>query len=561
MKESNMCERNMAESGADGRDMYDVIIVGGGPAGLSAAIYMARAKYRVLVLEKGDVGGQIRITDSIVNYPGIESTNGKALTTAMARQARSFGAEFAGEEVLDIQCNTQIKQVRTRNRVYETLGIILALGASPRKLNFQGEARFQGRGVAYCATCDGEFFTDRTVYVVGGGYAAVEEGLFLTRYARKVIMIVREEDFTCARSLGDKARENPGMEIYFHTEITGVTGESFVTGASFIDNQTGKTWESPTQREGIGVFVFAGYVPASDWLPSEIEKDSQGYLVTDQNQATNVPGVFGAGDVCVKKLRQVVTAVADGAVAATSLELYVEKLHHSLHLPELIQLANHEKRQERKQEFPERDELFDQELKKQVSELLDRMEKPVVMRVWAKRDEEQRELFAFLKELAGLSQKLTLEYAGTREIPEELWPAVRLCDGEGNDSGFCFHGIPTGEEFTSFLLAVCQLGGPGKELPKEALQLMEEPGENADVRIFVSLTCTMCPRTVQSAALLALEKGRKRRVRADVFDMSLFPALRERYQIRSVPCIVVNEERVLFGRKEEAELAREVLSG
>ncbi|MCD8130123.1 MAG: FAD-dependent oxidoreductase [Lachnospiraceae bacterium] len=538
------------------KNMYDVIIVGGGPAGLSAAIYMARAKYRVLVLEKGDVGGQIRITDNIVNYPGIESTNGKALTTAMARQARSFGAEFVGEEVIDLQCNTQIKQVKTRNRDYETLGIILALGANPRKLNFQGEAEFQGRGVAYCATCDGEFFTDRMVYVVGGGYAAVEEGLFLTRYARRVVMIVREEEFTCARTLGDKAKEHPKVEIHFHTEITGVEGESFVTKASFVDNQMGKTWESAPEKEGIGVFVFAGYVPASDWLPSEIERDRQGYLVTDKNQATNVPGVYGAGDVCVKGLRQVVTAVSDGAVAATSLELYVEKLHHSLRLPEFVQLAGGEN--EQKQKLPDSDELFDRELKNQVSELLDKMERPVVMRVWAKRDEEQRELFSFLNELAGLSQKLTLEYVGTREIPEELWPAVRLFDNEGNDSGFCFHGIPTGEEFTSFLLAICQLGGPGRELPEEAGRLLREAGEDVRVRIFVSLTCTMCPRTVQSAALLAMERKKKRRVRVDVFDLSLFPALREKYQIRSVPCIVVNEERVLFGRKEVDELAREI---
>ncbi|MCD7738286.1 MAG: thioredoxin family protein, partial [Lachnospiraceae bacterium] len=313
------------------------------------------------------------------------------------------------------------------------------------------------------------------------------------------------------------------------------------------------------EKEGIGVFVFAGYVPASDWLPSEIEKNQQGYLVTDRNQATSVPGVYGAGDVCVKGLRQVVTAVSDGAVAATSLELYVEKLHHSLRLPSFVQLVNHENQQ--KQEPPASDELFDRELRTQIRGLLERMEQPVIMKVWAKRDEEQQELFSFLNELAGLSKKLSLELAETREIPEELWPAVRLYDGGGNDSGFCFHGIPTGEEFTSFMLAVCQLGGPGRGLPEEAKRLLQEAGEDVSVQIFVSLTCTMCPRTVQSAALLAVERKKKRRVLVDVFDLSLFPALRERYQIRSVPCIVVNGERVLFGRKEVDELAREVLAG
>ncbi|MCD7806271.1 MAG: FAD-dependent oxidoreductase [Lachnospiraceae bacterium] len=553
---SHIRESDMDEGDLNERDLYDVVVVGGGPAGLSAAIYMARAKYRVLVVEKEEVGGQIRITDSVVNYPGIERIDGKALTGAMARQARRFGAEFASQEVVDLECNTRIKRVITRGRVYDTLGVILALGASPRKLNFAGEEKFQGRGVAYCATCDGEFFTDRTVYVVGGGYAAVEEGLFLTRYARRVIMIVREEDFTCARTLGDQAKAHPKIEIHFHTEITKVTGETFVTGASFRDNLTGKGWESPREKAGIGIFVFAGYVPASDWLPSEIDRNLQGYLVTDQNRATSVPGVYGAGDVCVKGLRQVVTAVADGAVAATSLELYVEQLHHRLHLPDLVRLVSREK--EDGQDLPDTDALFDRELKSRVSELLKRMEQPVIIKIWSERTDSERELFTFFDELAGLSDQLVLEYAATKEVDAELWPAIRLLDSKGNDSGFCFHGIPTGEEFTSFLLAICQLAGPAKELPKEARRLLQDRGEDVSVQIFVSLTCTMCPQTVRSAVMLAMEKESKRKVRVDVFDLSRFPQLKEKYQIRSVPCIVVDEKRVLFGRKEPEELAREI---
>ncbi len=438
------------------RDLFDVVIVGGGPAGLSAAIYLARAKYRVLVLEKGDVGGQIRITDSVVNYPGVERTDGKKLATVMARQAKRFGAEFAGEEVMDIHCNTAIKQVITKTRTYETLGILLACGANPRRLHFEGEEQFQGRGVAYCATCDGEFFTDRTVYVIGGGYAAVEEGLFLTRYAKKIVMIVREEDFTCARTIADKAKEHPKMEIHFQTEIVSVFGKAYVTGAVFKDNQTGKTWESDCEEEGIGIFVFAGYVPATDWLPSEIEKDQQGYLKTDRNQATNIPGVYGAGNLCVKNLRQTVTAVSDGAVAATSLELYVEKLHHELHIPELIQLSSDA---EDKTALPQGDAIFDRDLKTQVEEFLNRMEKKVTMKVWAKQDGKQREFVSFLTALAALSEKLSLEFATTREVEEKFQPVVRLLDEEGNDGGFGFHGIPTGEEFTSFLLAICRMGG------------------------------------------------------------------------------------------------------
>ena len=181
---------------------YDVIVVGAGPAGLSAALYAARAKYRVLVLEKEKMGGQITITSEIVNYPGVEKTNGTELTEQMRRQAEAFGAEFAMAEVKGIDLAGEIKTVKTDKGEYQAPGIVLAVGANPRKLGFAGEREYQGRGVAYCATCDGEFFTGMDVFVIGGGFAAAEEAVFLTKYARKVTIIVREEDFTCAKAVG-----------------------------------------------------------------------------------------------------------------------------------------------------------------------------------------------------------------------------------------------------------------------------------------------------------------------------------------------------------------------
>ena len=205
---------------------YDVIIVGGGPAGLSAAIYMARARYKVLVMEKEKIGGQITITAEIVNYPGVERTSGKELTQSMKEQAEAFGAEFVMAEVLDMELQEDIKVLHTTAGEYRALGVVLATGANPRKLGFKGEKEFQGRGVAYCATCDGEFFTDMEVFVIGGGFAAAEEGIFLTKYAKKVTMIVREDDFTCAATIADQVKKEEKITVKFNTEIVEAGGES-----------------------------------------------------------------------------------------------------------------------------------------------------------------------------------------------------------------------------------------------------------------------------------------------------------------------------------------------
>lgn len=200
------------------KNLYDLVIIGGGPAGLSAALYMARAKYRVLVLEKAEIGGQITITSEIVNYPGVEKTSGKELTENMFRQAQNFGAEFAPAEVLDMKLDSEIKTLYTTKGEYRSLGVLLATGANPRKLGFKGEREFQGRGVAYCATCDGEFFSGLEVFVIGGGFAAVEEAMFLTKYARKVTIVVRKKEFSCARTVSDRLKEFGTIRVLFETD-------------------------------------------------------------------------------------------------------------------------------------------------------------------------------------------------------------------------------------------------------------------------------------------------------------------------------------------------------
>ncbi len=208
-------------------NLYDVVIIGGGPAGLTAALYLARARYRVVVVEKEHFGGQITITSEVVNYPGVERVSGAELTETMRKQAQSFGAEFLLSEVTKLELEGEIKQVHTGRGVLSCFGVLLATGAHPRMVGFQGEEEFRGHGVAYCATCDGEFFTGKEVFVVGGGFAAAEESVFLTKYAKHVTILIRGEDFSCAQSTADAARANEKITVVTNSRVLGeVSGDS-----------------------------------------------------------------------------------------------------------------------------------------------------------------------------------------------------------------------------------------------------------------------------------------------------------------------------------------------
>ena len=307
-------------------NLYDVIIVGGGPAGLTAALYLARAKYRVLVLEKAQFGGQIAITHEVVNYPGIARTSGKALTDTIRQQAENFGAEFQLAEATGFTLAGDVKTVHTPQGEYRCFGILLATGAHPRTIGFLGEEEHKGRGVAYCATCDGEFFTGKEIFVVGGGYAAAEESVFLTKFARHVTVLVRKDDFSCAASVAEQAKNHEKITVLYHTVMEEVSGENGLNYARYKNTATGEVTEYKSE-EGFGVFVFAGYAPATEAVKGMVELDTQGYIVTDASLKTSVEGVYAAGDVCIKPLRQVVTATGDGALAATELEKYVAAKH------------------------------------------------------------------------------------------------------------------------------------------------------------------------------------------------------------------------------------------
>ncbi|MDW2799095.1 FAD-dependent oxidoreductase [Clostridium boliviensis] len=537
-------------------ELYDVIIVGAGPAGLSAAIYAARARFKVLVLEKEKIGGQITITSEIVNYPGIEKTDGAELTEKMRLQAQSFGAEFQMAKVTDFDFSGDIRIVKTDKGDYRTLGIVLALGANPRTLGFAGEKVYKGRGVAYCATCDGEFFTGMDVFVIGGGFAAAEEAVFLTKYAKKVTVIVREEDFTCAASVADKAKNHEKIEVHYQTEIVEASGDRLLRSARFKDRKTGREWSyKAPEGESFGIFVFAGYVPDTDLVKGKLELDSHGYLITDHNQMTGIPGVYGAGDVCIKNLRQVVTAVSDGAVAATSLEKYVAEVYEKLNLsPRESEPGVKDRNEDTKQPEESGEENFiNSEMRQQLEGLFHKFQTKVVVKALLDQSRLSSEMASFLKELSGISDKVETitERASDKSEPDEALPVLCVLREDGTETGIRFYGIPGGHEFNSFIIGLYNAAGPGQSLSSEETDRIHRLEKELTIKIAVSLSCTMCPTTVMSAGRIAADSSK---VKAWTYDLAYYPELKKRYQIMSVPCMIINDEIVEFGKKSVEEL-------
>ena len=528
-------------------NLYDVIILGGGPAGLTAALYLARAKYRTLVLEKEKFGGQITITHEVVNYPGVMKTTGEELTETMRRQAESFGAEFMLAEAESLDLSGDVKIVKTSRGELKAFGVLLATGAHPRMVGFKGEADFRGRGVAYCATCDGEFFTGKEVFVVGGGFAAAEEAVFLTKYARHVTILVRKDDFSCAASVADAAKNHPKITVLTNTEVEEVLGDSSLRAIRYRNNRTGEVTEYRDPKgDNIGVFVFAGYAPATALVKGVAELDEQGYVITDRNMKTNVDGLYAAGDVCVKALRQVVTAVGDGALAATELEKYAAAMQQKTGLhPEMPQ------KKEEKKEAPatpaSASGLFDEGMLAQLNAVFARMANKLILKLHLDERAVSAELKAYMEELARLTDKLSVQKVSGGEDA----PCVKVCRADGSETGLAFHGVPGGHEFTSFVLGLYNAAGPGQALDNEVRSQIASLGKKK-VQVLVSLSCTMCPDLVTAAQRIAAENEN---ITAEVYDLSHFPALREKYNVMSVPCLVVNDgEMVTFGKKNISQL-------
>lgn len=309
--------------------IYDVIILGAGPAGLAAGLYAGRSRLDTLIIEKGKDGGQIAITDEIENYPGqmVEGESGPSLIARMTEQAKKFGAERVTDTINEVVLEGPVKKVICTNGTYESRVIIIATGASPRPIGCIGEKEFMGKGVSYCATCDASFFEDFEVFVVGGGDSAVEEAMYLTKFARKVTIIHRRDELRAAKSIQEKAFANPKLHFMWDTVVEELHGDGILSAMTVKNVKTGElTRIDADEDDGMfGVFGFIGYNPRSELFVDKVDMEN-GYIVTDADMHTNIEGVYAAGDIRKKSLRQVVTAAADGAIAAMQAEHYISNL-------------------------------------------------------------------------------------------------------------------------------------------------------------------------------------------------------------------------------------------
>lgn len=304
--------------------IYDVIILGAGPGGLAAGLYAGRSRLSTLLIEKGQDGGQIAITDEIENYPGqeLEGESGPTLIARMTKQAEKFGVERVSDTIKEVQLEGDIKIIKSEKGEYQAKNVIIATGAYSRPIGCKGEREYMGKGVSYCATCDANFFEDLEVYVVGGGDSAVEEAMYLTKFARKVTVIHRRNELRAAKSIQEKAFANPKLDFLWDTVVEEIYGDDILQGMIVKNVKTGETKKIEADPDdGIfGLFGFIGTVPNSGLFKGIIDMDERGYIKTDEDMHTNVPGVYAVGDIRIKSLRQVVTAAADGAIAAVQVE-------------------------------------------------------------------------------------------------------------------------------------------------------------------------------------------------------------------------------------------------
>ena len=303
----------------------DLVIVGGGPAGLSAAIYARRSLLDAVTLEREALGGQMILTSDIDNYPGVPESDGFSISDAMRAQAEGLGAQIELDPVESVTRDDETGRflVRAASGSYDTAAVILAAGARPRKAGFEGEERFSGHGVSYCATCDGMFYRNKQVFVIGGGNSAAEEALFLARLASKVTVIVRKDHLRAQASVISELERNEKVEIRLLTSIVGVDGADLPTAITFRDNATGELFTENYDEGSFGIFVLVGRDPETELVADLVDLDGTGYVITDERMATRTAGLYVAGDARAKPLRQIVTAAADGAVAATSVAAYL----------------------------------------------------------------------------------------------------------------------------------------------------------------------------------------------------------------------------------------------
>ena len=530
--------------------IYDLIIIGGGPTGLTAGIYAGRAKLNVLILEKSSIGGQIYLTNEVANYPGIFETTGSNYAEQLKKQAEAFGVEIISGEVTIMDFSKEIKEIRTSTNSYKGYSVLIATGASPRKLGFPGEDEYTGRGVAYCATCDGEFFTDMDVFVIGAGFAAAEEAMFLTKFARKVTVIAREPEFTCAKSIADKVLANSKIEVKFNTEILEANGDIQLRSAKFKNNITNEIFEyKANEGESFGIFVFIGYEPQSKLFKDIITLDNQGFIPTDEDLATNIEGVYAAGDIRPKKLRQLVTAVSDGATAAFSIEKYVHDLKGKLG----VEKDENGSKTTSEIKHPIK-KFLDDNIQNQLKDIFAKFDKKVkVVLIKDPEIAKSIQMEEFLSEISSLSDKIDFHSLNKNEnlelekkVDAERFPTIAFFDQDNNFKGVKFSTLPGGHELNSFILALYNIAGAGQKISEESKKKIDGISTPQKIKIGVTLSCSRCPESVQSAQRIAIENSN---IDVEVIDVFTFPKFREKFEIMSVPVIIIDDKLVGFGQK------------
>ncbi|WCT61472.1 FAD-dependent oxidoreductase [Limosilactobacillus portuensis] len=545
--------------------IYDLIIVGAGPAGLTAGLYAGRATLDTLILEGNSVGGQVTTTSVVYNYPGVAEVDGTELMNKMQKQVADFGVEIKHAEVAKYDNLTaDVKTVTDANgQQYQARSIIISGGANPRKVGFPGEEKFRGRGVAYCSTCDGELFTGLQIFVVGGGYAAAEEADYLSRYGKHVTVLVRGDHFTCPPLIASRALDNPKVSVKYNTEVESVSGDDYLTEATLVNNKTGEktVYHLNDGDQTFGVFIYIGTQPATKNLEGVINLNQQGYIITDSQRQTNIPGVFAAGDIIEKSLRQIVTATADGAEAATAAEKYIADQKQRLGIPIHAEIKQPTKTVGQTSSLDNQEEVtphagnwLSADIDQQLKPIFARLTRTVTLQILTNGTPLSDQLLGFVTEFASLDEEhMKVEKQAAPQDVKYL-PQLRLLDANGNDTGLHYAGIPTGHELNSLVLGIYNVAGPGQTISPEMVERIKALPE-ATIKIGVSLTCHFCPDVVAACQRMAALNPK---ITATMIDLQHFPELRKAKNIMSVPATMINDGPVIFGSQTMEQLVTAV---
>ncbi|MBR0165145.1 MAG: FAD-dependent oxidoreductase [Lachnospiraceae bacterium] len=536
---------------------YDVIIIGAGPAGLTAALSLGRACYRVAVIERQKQGGLVSVVSEIVNYPGTPSIGGSDLIKQMRSHAEHFGAEFINTEVTALtDMEDDIKTVVTKDATYHCYGVLLATGAPPKDVGFKGEAAYRGRGIAYTAPVDGEFFTGKEIFVIGAGTTAAEDSVFLTKYASHVTALVPSEDFTCDAAFWTRALEHPHITVIKNIEILEVTGDSLIRSLVWKDRASGEvTTFRPESGDTFGVFILTGHLPETGLVRGLVDLDALYYVPVDRRQRTNLPGLYAAGDVCSYTFRQVLTAASGGATAALDLIKFVYRMQTKVGICPVqpVRRATLHKTVDGAPggESLEKKSLFAPEMLSQLYTVFARFEKDLVLHLFPDARPVSGELISYMNSLAGLEDKLSVRLEDVTDDEPEFRPCVRVEYTDETPCGFAFHGMPGGNEFNSFILGLYNASCSGQAVSDTAMEKIRSIDHDIHIDVFVTLTCTMCPDLVTAMMRIATLTPH---VSCDVYDLNHFQSIRERYNVMSVPCYIIEGREPMFGLKSVDEI-------